>query len=225
MKSIRARLTLPDSLIHPMHAFVAETPGFRRTSLLHGNPLVDDRNTFLFHVDGDDPETYTDALEASPSILDYEITQTDDRPGFYLAVQEGDFEADAGLSNAFLGTGVVVVSPIIFREDRSVDLSLVGTAEALTDAFESLPPSIEADVREIHEYDGRVADPAAALSPRQRDALVVAVELGYYGNPREASVSAVADRLDCSTGTAAEHLRKAEAAVFRRIVRDGPARW
>jgi predicted DNA binding protein len=225
VKSLRLRLGLPDRFVHPMHAFVAETPGFRRTSLLHWNPAVGERNTVLFHVDGDDPQRYTAALDASASVLDYEVADAEDRPGFYLAVQEAQRDADATLVAPFLGTGVVVVPPVVYRGDRRVDVSVVGSTGALDDALDGLPSGVEMDVVRIRDYTGRVAEPAAELSPRQRDALAAAVELGYYGDPRDASVGDVAERLGCSTGTAAEHLRKAEATVLGRVVDVGPARW
>ncbi|SFR35922.1 helix-turn-helix domain-containing protein [Halogeometricum limi] len=225
MKSLRVRLALPEAYVHPMHAFVADTPGFRRTSLLLWNPDVGAENTLVFHVDGDDVETYTDAVARAPSILDYEVATVANRPGFYLAVHEGQRDADATLVGAFVENGVVVVPPVVYHTDRSVELSLVGAADAVERTLDGLPSDVFVDVRSIHDYDGRVVDPVAALSPRQRDALVAAVELGYYGDPRAASVGDVADRIDCSSGTAAEHLRKAEATVLRRAVRDAPARW
>ena len=59
---------------------------------------------------------------------------------------------------------------------------------------------------------------ASALSDRQAEAATAAVDCGYYGTPRERSVADVADRLDCAPGTAAEHLRKAEATLVGRAV-------
>ncbi|MFC7174018.1 helix-turn-helix domain-containing protein [Haloplanus litoreus] len=41
---------------------------------------------------------------------------------------------------------------------------------------------------------------------------------GYYDSPREGSVADVAATLDVAPGTAAEHLRKAEATVMRAAV-------
>lgn len=61
-------------------------------------------------------------------------------------------------------------------------------------------------------------DAASALSERQSEAVTVALDLGYYETPREATVAEVAERLDCAPGTAAEHLRKAEAALVRRVI-------
>ena len=61
-------------------------------------------------------------------------------------------------------------------------------------------------------------DAGSALSDRQFEATAVAVELGYYETPREATVANVADRIDCAPGTAAEHLRKAEGTLVHRAV-------
>jgi predicted DNA binding protein len=39
----------------------------------------------------------------------------------------------------------------------------------------------------------------------------------YYAVPREATIETVARGLDCATTTAAAHLKKAEATVFRAL--------
>jgi predicted DNA binding protein len=218
MRSIQLRLDLPSPYIHPMHAFVADTPGFRETRLRHWNPGVGERNTLVFFVDGDDPDSYTAALAEQPSILEYEIAAETSRRGFHLAVTEDQRTADARLVAAFLDTGVVVVPPVVYRADRRIDLSLVGAAGELETAIEGLPADVDVTVRRVRPYDDRLGDPTAALAPRQREALRVAVACGYYGDPRAATLETVADELDCSVGTAAEHLRKAEATVLGRVV-------
>ncbi|MFA1610102.1 helix-turn-helix domain-containing protein [Halobellus rubicundus] len=222
MRSVRLRLDLPAAYVHPMHAFVADTPGFRETRLRHWNPSVGERNTLVFFVDGDDEAAYTDALADQPSIAEYETAAAEGRRGFHLAVTEDQRTADARLTAAFLGTGVVVVPPIVYREDRAIDVSLVGASGELTTAIDGLPGDVDVTVRRVRPYDGRVADPTAALTPRQLAALEVAVDIGYYASPREATLDAVAAELDCAVGTAAEHLRKAEATVLRQVVASVP---
>jgi predicted DNA binding protein len=218
MRSIQLRLGLPEPYVHPMHAFVADTPGFRETRLRHWNPAVGERNTLVFFVDGDDSGSYIDALAEQPSILEYEVASEGSRRGFHLVVTEDQRAADARLTAAFLDTGVVIVPPIVYRADRCIDVSLVGAAGQLETALERLPDDIAVNVERIRPYDGRLTDPTAALSPRQREALRAAIACGYYANPRDATLEAVADELGCATGTAAEHLRKAEATVLRRVV-------
>ncbi|WP_246403889.1 helix-turn-helix domain-containing protein [Halobellus ruber] len=222
MRSVRLRLAPSPTYVHPMHAFVADTPGFRETRLRHWNPSVGDRNTLVFFVDGDDEAAYTEALAEQPSIVEYETAAAEGRRGFHLALTENQRSADARLTASFLDTGVVVVPPVIYRADRTIDVSLVGANDELTTALDGLPDGIDVTVRRVRPYDGRLSDPTAALTPRQLAALEVAVETGYYADPRETTLDAVAEELDCSVGTAAEHLRKAEAAVLRRCVRSVP---
>jgi hypothetical protein len=50
------------------------------------------------------------------------------------------------------------------------------------------------------------------------DSVETVVEYGYYEEPRLESVADVADELGCSPGTAAEHLRRAEASVMTDVV-------
>ncbi len=53
------------------------------------------------------------------------------------------------------------------------------------------------------------------LSAKQREALVAAVEMGYYDVPREASLSEVADELGVSAQAVSERLRRGVAAFVR----------
>jgi predicted DNA binding protein len=46
----------------------------------------------------------------------------------------------------------------------------------------------------------------------------VATAIGYYDVPREATIETAAEEFDCATATTAEHLRKAEATVFRALL-------
>lgn len=221
MRSARLRLDIPDPYIHPMHAFVADTPGFDETRLRHWNPGIGERNTLVFFVDGDDKRAYGDALAEQPSILEYEVASATGRRGFHLVVIEDQRAADARLTAAFLRTDVVVVPPVVYRGDRSIGVSLVGADDALTAAVERLPDEITVEIERIRPYDGRLSDPKATLTSRQRAALEAAVDAGYYANPRQTTLERVADELGCAPGTAAEHLRKAEATILGRVVDTG----
>lgn len=68
----------------------------------------------------------------------------------------------------------------------------------------------------VSKISGLAATAAAvetSLSEHQGEAMEVAVELGYYEIPRQAGHEDVAAALDCASGTAAEHLRKAESKL------------
>ncbi|WP_255152618.1 helix-turn-helix domain-containing protein [Halorarius halobius] len=50
---------------------------------------------------------------------------------------------------------------------------------------------------------------------RQREALQVAVALGYYDTPREATHADIAEELGCAPNTASDHLQNGEAKLVR----------
>lgn len=107
-------------------------------------------------------------------------------------------------------------------------LQVVGDGDDLQSLLTDFPEEFEPRVGEVGDYDRRHATIAAGLTDRQVQAIEIAVGLGYYAVPWEASFEAVADELRCAESTASNHLRKAEERVMRRLVRQvapstGPA--
>jgi predicted DNA binding protein len=97
-------------------------------------------------------------------------------------------------------------------------MRLVGPTDRLQAAVDATPEGVETSIERVGEYDlGRPPVPGA-LPDRQREALEVALEAGYYDVPRGATREDVARRLGCAPSTASEHLRKAEARLVRTFV-------
>ena len=216
MKYLQLLLGQSDEIIHPMHEFVAGRDEYSSYRLLQWNPAVGETNTMIFYAEGP-PDPYESALEDVNSILDHEIVPAEEN-AFYLYVRE---RLDAGaqrLTDAFTHGSLVVMPPIEFRSDRRIGLTVVGTASSLQRALDEAPASVDVDVQRVGQYNASRMNAANALSKRQSEAVTVALEVGYYETPREAGVADVAVHLDCAPGTAAEHLRKAEAALVRRVI-------
>lgn len=93
-------------------------------------------------------------------------------------------------------------------------LTLVGTHEAISSELggcgDGHPP---VTLERLAEYEGPT-EGRDRLTPRQREVVETAHELGYYEVPREATAADVADRLDLDRSTVTEHLQRAE----RRLV-------
>ncbi|GAA0510091.1 Predicted DNA binding protein, contains HTH domain [Halorubrum aquaticum] len=212
MKYLRVELRYPPDLMHPIHRLIDESDAVDRDVLLHGTVLDEPDDTFLFYVEGD-IDVYTDALRSVDRIRQFEVTRIDESGHYVFLTQRRDAVDDATF-DPLQRTGVVVVPPIDFRPNGIARLTVIGNGGPLRDALAELPERIETTVLRIGEYDWRqdLFDPG--LTDRQFDALAAAVESGYYESPREATVEAVAERIDASTSTASEHLRKAESAVM-----------
>lgn len=198
--------------MHPVHRRLSADDALVSDELLHGHRTDSGLLTLLFYVEGD-REAYVNALAATDSIVDYEVTGLDE-DSCYAYVREESSSFDAALQDAFLGPGLLVVPPVEFRSDGTARLTVVGEPDRLQAALEDVPAAATVDVERVGEYDGPPGPVGADLTDRQREAAAAALDVGYYDVPRTGSLDAVAARLDCSPGTASEHLRKAERAAL-----------
>jgi hypothetical protein len=216
MKSLRCTVHIDESAMHPVHRRLTNDDALVRDALLHGHRAGDGPDTLMFYVEGD-REAYVDALESTDRVVDYEVTPLTEE-ACYAYVREHASDFDAELQGAFELPGLLVVPPVEFRSDGTARLTVVGEADALQTALESVPAAARADVEKVREYGGPPASPGVDLTDRHREAVAAALEVGYYEVPRQGSVEAVARRLDCAPGTASEHLRKAERAAMAATV-------
>jgi hypothetical protein len=216
MKYLRLRLHHDAGTTHPMHAFEMRHDRIERAELLHWNTVVGETNAQVFRVRGD-PEAFRSKLASRDATVAYSVTEAVDGV-FYCCVRDRMTPADRRYLDAFARGTLVVLPPIRFEPDGTTELTLVGTAADLDAAVAALPEGMEPTVQSVGPYRRRAGSPVATLTDRQREAVAAAVDRGYYDSPREGTVADVAADLGVAPGTAAEHLRKAEATVMRRLV-------
>ena len=83
---------------------------------------------------------------------------------------------------------------------------------------------IEFVLTRLSEISG-VKQEQTDLTDKQREAILTALDLGYFEIPRETSLDAVADQLNISVGAASERLRRGQRTLFDGVLRvDGPLR-
>jgi predicted DNA binding protein len=202
----------PEGAVHPIFDLLTRGDHVERVTGLDWN-FSGDRLGILHYIEGE-ADAYVEDLESIPAVLDYDVARTDDEH-FYVyhrCVVDGGARA---LFETFTQGSLLLVPPVEFGDDGSATFSLFGDDAEVQAAVESIPEPVAV---EVHEVSGMAETPevtAAALSARQREAVDVALALGYYHVPREASYEDVAAAMDCAPSTAAEHLRKAEATLVR----------
>lgn len=206
MHAARVALEIPESSLHPMHAFVCESPAIDREVILERD--VGETTTLLLYVEGD-RAGYERALAELPTAEEWAIDETDG--GFYVYVQTAMREREQLYADALTVDSLLVVLPVELRSDRTIRLSLVGHSDDLSAAMADVPDDVSVEVLWSGTYR---RDASAHLSERQREALTAAWDAGYYDLPREGGIEAVADQLDCATSTASDLLRRAQ----RRLV-------
>lgn len=168
----------------------------------------------LFHVDGD-RRAVEARLDGPPEIVVAE-TAPGGEDGFYLllVLDPESIPLLRAVFEALPWQELVVVPPIVYR-DGAVHAQLVGATGAVSGLVDSVPDAVDVEVHAVGERGLDVAPGSAVLSDRQREAVLAALDLGYYDQPRRATHEDVAETLDCAASTASEHLQKAEAKLVR----------
>lgn len=219
MKHVRLTLRAPPGTVDPVYDMMTRADHVETVLGLHWN-FSGDRLGALHYVEGD-REAYVAELSTLGPVLEYDVARQSEA-AFYVfnqCVIEGGSKA---LFETFTRGSLLVVPPIEYGPDGTATFSLFGTSKEIQAALEDVPDPVDVEVREVGGMAGTPGVEGAALSRRQREAVEAAVELGYYDVPRGASHEDVADRIGCAPSTAAEHLRKAESKLVRRLVGGSP---
>jgi len=108
--------------------------------------------------------------------------------------------------------------PIGSTSDGRLSVEMLGeTNDVLREALADVPPELDATIERIGPYPDAGGHILGLLTDRQREVLDIALDLGYYEVPRQATHGDIAARLDRSVGTVGEHLQKIESRVFKHI--------
>ncbi|MFA1610811.1 helix-turn-helix domain-containing protein [Halobellus rubicundus] len=172
------------------------------------------RSTHLYAIDGDGA-TFVELARETPGVEAVERAATDTGVTYALiTLRDAAVPIFGGSATAIDRAGLVVRRPLVYREGR-IHGHIVGDPATLQSAIDGLPAAVTVQIDAIREFPSAEVDPSTTLSDRQREALQVAVELGYYDTPREATHADVAAELGCAPNTASEHLQKGEAKLVR----------
>ncbi|WP_179264491.1 helix-turn-helix domain-containing protein [Natrinema halophilum] len=208
MKRVQFSITYPDQFVHPLHQQIMRGTSITRAELLMWSPTAD--ATALFWCDGDRTATES-AIAGIDSILRSSFVEDSD--GTYTFLQQDDYEFSPTVLDTIAESQVIFLPPVVFFDTGTVQFEAVGEATSLSTFHEELSTLGDLTIEHVHDFE-RTHSPSH-LTARQRAALEAAVSVGYYEVPRDGTVADVASVLDCSTSTAGELIRKAEAAVIR----------
>lgn len=193
---------------------VADSPHVDEARLLEWNASTEDALTALYAVDGD-ADAFAGAVGDSSVVVEFHLTRVDDDRFYVLVVGR---PSEAPLFQQIIDTisrmGLIVATPVVYREGRA-HFRIVGKSEVLQSMVDAVPSGFEVDVHAIGTFPDGATAPTTTLSERQRATVTVALELGYYESPRNATHAEIAERLGCAPNTVTEHLQKAEAKLIR----------
>lgn len=211
MKSMTVELQFSDEALIPLHRGLCESPDLDREVIL-GGQSVDGVETISSFVYGS-PDAYESLLAEQESILEYDITPDED--GFFVYLRQELGPEGMSMMDSLAQETVVVVPPIEFRSDQTMQMTLVAHPDDLRAVSESIPEGISVEILKIG--DGVITS-GASISERQQEALQIAWDVGYFDVPRRNGIETVAAELDCAVSTASELLRRGEAHAISQLL-------
>lgn len=193
---------------------IADSPHVDKARLLEWNASTEDALTVLYAMDGD-ADAFVSELGESSVILEYELSRIGEDRFYVLAVgRPSEAPLFQRVIDAITQMGLIVVTPVVYSQGE-VNFRIVGESTVLQSMIDSIPPGFDVDINEIGTFPDGTTAPTTVLSERQRAAVNVALELGYYETPRNVTHADIADQLECAPNTVTEHLQKAEAKLIR----------
>ncbi|WP_408957379.1 helix-turn-helix domain-containing protein [Natrinema sp. 74] len=160
-----------------------------------------------------------DALERSESaVVDYQLTDAGETAILQLQYRPSDLTRE--LLGVHRGHAAVLEYPLEYTgpENRRLRVTEIGREEALRQIVEETEALVDVEIEALGPYDPSDDRPFADLTDRQREVLRVAVEEGYYEEPRQVTYEDIAARLECSAGTVGQHLRRIEARLMSTLI-------
>lgn len=160
-------------------------------------------------VGGLEPDAVESALGSDPAVAAVAVVDADADVSF-VAVEWAE-EIQRFVDAVIDGTGLI-------QEARAVDGTWYFTLKFVErDALAGFQTEFdewgyEYTLRRLYE-DSPPIDREYGLSPGQREALVTALELGYFAVPRDVGIEGLADALGVSSNAVSERLRRATAAL------------
>jgi O-6-methylguanine DNA methyltransferase len=131
-------------------------------------------------------------------------------------------EAESRLLERIAAKGLLLLPPLVWQQGR-ICLRFLAFENALVGSAPDLLPGARLDAKTAlrpNEVDRELSASGLllpSLTKRQGQAVIAALEAGYYDTPRKAGSEEVASRLGIARSTFEEHLKGAESQLIRAL--------
>jgi hypothetical protein len=207
-------ITVRPELSHapPFLEYLLASDDVREAHAVDWNRGATATSTHLYAVDGD-VRPLPELGEATDGVESVRLSATAEPVSYaQLELRDEDVPIFGGAAEAVDRSGLVIRRPMVYR-DGQIHGHVVGDSDVLQATLDEVPETVSVTIDGIGQFPSARANPANTLSERQREVLEVALDLGYYETPRQATHEDVAVELDCAPNTVTEHLQKGEAKL------------
>jgi predicted DNA binding protein len=217
VRYVTFRIVPEGNAINAVEQRLADEPAVTREAMHDIRTLADGTGVLLCELSGE-RERVEAVFEEHPDVITYSVSEVDGR--LYAHVHQ-TFPGDVGrLLDIQHRHGLIVDTPTEYADDGSFVVTVLGEQGTIQEALADVPDNLGLEIEAIGEYRPEAERLFGELTERQRETLRVALERGYFSDPRGATYEEIAEDLGCRPETVGEHLRKAQATLFSKIVPD-----
>jgi predicted DNA binding protein len=217
MRHLQLGLAGSETILHPLARTLTDDSMFTDARMMQWSATRDpDRATVLLYLHGD-LDAFERKLKQTELVLDYSFSKLDSGRGYVLLHSE-PHPTEWRLFDIVNHEPIIPVFPFPYHADGSITIHVIGPLERLQAVVESAPPGSKRRSNASARTIWVKTQFRPPLADRQLEALAIALEIGYFEIPRNATRKDVADHLGCAPSTASEHLRKAERNVLETYI-------
>jgi hypothetical protein len=173
------------------------------------------RLTPYFWIRGGDREEFERAIDSDPSVGRYARLDVHEDTTLYRADWTQNAES---IAHAYLETGGTILEAT--GRHRRWELRMRFDTQRDLKEFQSYceENDVPFEVNRLYNPSNPKAGGQYGLTPKQREALVTALEIGFYDVPPNATMEEVADALGVSQQAVSKRLRRAYGNLIRSVL-------
>jgi hypothetical protein len=170
---------------------------------------VDEETRLMFRAEGGDFDAFEDGLETDPTIATHRFIAAFDDSRLYRVTLSAHGQARSTYDVA-LAQDIVVFDQRVTDEGMQVQ-ARVPDREALATYREACREmDIPFEIRRLYSIDESIDADRFGVTAAQAEALVHALETGYFDVPRRTDLQTMAEELDVSPQALSARLRRAQ---------------
>lgn len=215
MRHYDVRLSSTDGWFHPFERRIDRAEGVRRVAIHRIRLCSDELGVMLYELAGEFERAETLVDDALGS-LGYWMDEFDGR--IFVCSLFVPNETVRQLLRVTREFQVFLDPPLTYVRDGDLRVTYLATERSFQQAMSVVPDEIDVTLETKQPFDPDENVFLAKLTPQQRRLFETAIELGYYGSPRNTTYEEIGSEVGIAGGTVGEHLRKIEAKLVDHVV-------
>lgn len=173
----------------------------------------------LFWAFGDEFESFNAALDDDQSVAEYAVLDASPTQSLYSAVLTA--WAEDRLTYPIAAEHDITILEIIVTDETLVRARMPSREALFSYRDQCLEKDIGVRIRRLYQEREPDSD-QYGVTDRQQEALLSALEGGYFEVPRETTLGAVAAKLDISDQALSARLRRGQSNLLQQTLADEP---